>query len=136
MPWQPKSICSIMIGKSQNAAEESLKLKSDLIDYVALENNGGPLSDNTYAKGGNPEVLNYAYMGSYSDNPTYCYGMISPELVQLFDENDTRFTMFSAQQATVLIILMKVQEQPFGTLPSRIQNSNIWLSACVQPKYT
>ena len=80
--------------KAKNAAEESLKLKSDLIDYVTLENNGGPLSDNTYAKGGNPEVLNYAYMGSYSDNPTYCYGMISPELVQLFGENDTRFTMF------------------------------------------
>lgn len=80
--------------KAKKSAEEALKLKSDLIDYIALENNGGPLQDNTYAKGGNPEVLNYAYMGSYSDNPTYCYGMISPELVQLFGENDTRFNMF------------------------------------------
>lgn len=33
-------------------------------------------------------------MGGYSDNPTYCYGMISPELVQLFGENDERFNMF------------------------------------------
>lgn len=80
--------------KAKHAAEEALKLKNDLIDYVALEENGGPLEDNTYAKGGNPEVLNYAYMGSYSDNPTYCYGMISPELVQLFGNNDTRFNMF------------------------------------------
>ena len=42
-------------------------------------------------KGGNPEVLNYAYMGSTSDNPAYTYGMISPELVQLFGDNDERF---------------------------------------------
>lgn len=80
--------------KAKSAAEASLKLNSTLIDYIELSNNGGPTKDNTYAKGGNPEVLNYAYMGGYSDNPTYCYGMISPELVQLFGENDERMNMF------------------------------------------
>lgn len=80
--------------KAKLAAEESLKENNILIDYIELSNNGGPTVDKTYAKGGNPEILNYAYMGGYSDNPTYCYGMISPELVQLFGENDERFNMF------------------------------------------
>ena len=59
-----------------------------------METKGGPLKYTAYAKGGNPEVLNYAYMGSYSDNPTYTYGMLSPELVQLFGSNDERFNLF------------------------------------------
>lgn len=80
--------------KAKLAAEESLKQNNTLIDYIELSNNGGPAVDKNYAKGGNPEILNYAYMGGYSDNPTYCYGMISPELVQLFGENDERFNMF------------------------------------------
>ena len=32
----------------------------------------------TYAKGGNPEVLNYAYMGGVTENPAFTYGIISP----------------------------------------------------------
>lgn len=80
--------------KAKKAAENSLKLNSNLIDYVDFERKGGPLAYTTYAKGGNPEVLNYAYMGSYSDNPAYTYGMISPELVQLFGDNDERMNLF------------------------------------------
>lgn len=80
--------------KARQAAEASLALKDDLIDYNELAAAGGPLTDTRYAKGGNPEVLNYAYMGSYSDNPTYCYGMISPELVRLFGTDDQRFNLF------------------------------------------
>lgn len=80
--------------KAKEAAETSLKLNNALIDYVALEAGGGPTKVSTYAKGGNPEVLNYAYMGGTSDNPAYTYGMISPELVQLFGENDERLNLF------------------------------------------
>lgn len=80
--------------KAKAAAEESLKCNSTLIDYLELEANGGPNKDKTYAKAGNPEVLSYAYMGSYSDNPAYCYGMISPELVALFGQNDLRLNLF------------------------------------------
>ena len=76
------------------AAEESLKRNNALIDYIALDAVGGPTKVSTYAKGGNPEVLNYAYMGSTSDNPAYTYGMISPELVQLFGDNDERLNLF------------------------------------------
>ena len=33
-------------------------------------------------------------MGSYSENPSIAYGMISPELVQLFGDNDERMNLF------------------------------------------
>ena len=80
--------------KAKDAAEESLKRNNALIDYIALDAVGGPTKVSTYAKGGNPEVLNYAYMGSYSENPSIAYGMISPELVQLFGDNDERMNLF------------------------------------------
>ena len=31
----------------------------------------------------NPEVLNYAYMGGPTEVLAFCYGMLSPEMVQL-----------------------------------------------------
>lgn len=80
--------------KAKEAAEESLKLNSSLIDYIALADAGGPTKVSTYAKGGNPEILNYAYMGSYSDNLAYTYGMLSPEMVQLYGDNDERMNQF------------------------------------------
>ncbi len=79
---------------AKEAATQSLALNNSLIDYVALEKAGGPMKIATYAKGGNPEVLNYAYQGSYSDNPAYTYGMISPELVALYGSNDERLNLF------------------------------------------
>src|SRR5574344_122174 len=79
---------------AKEAATQSLALNNSLIDYVALAKAGGPMKVATYAKGGNPEVLNYAYQGSYSDNPAYTYGMISPELVALYGSNDERLNLF------------------------------------------
>lgn len=80
--------------KAKDAAEESLKLNNKLIDYIDLGERGGPTKVSEYAKGGNPEILNYAYMGSTSDNPAYVYGMLSPEMVQLFGDNDERMNLF------------------------------------------
>lgn len=80
--------------KAYDAADACLKLRSELVDYVALKAAGGPSKVKTYAKGGNPEVLNYAFMGSSTDNLTYVYGMISPELVQLFGDSDLRLNLF------------------------------------------
>lgn len=80
--------------EAKDAAEKSLALNNSLIDYIDLEAKGGPTKYTAYAKGGNPEVLNYAYMGSYSELPTYTYGMLSPELVTLFGTNDERLNLF------------------------------------------
>lgn len=80
--------------KAKEAAEESLKQNSSLIDYIALADAGGPTKVLTYAKGGNPEILNYAYMGGTSDNLAHVYGMASPELVQLYGQNDERMNQF------------------------------------------
>ena len=75
-------------------AEESLKLNNTLIDYIDLGAKGGPTKVTTYAKGGNPEVLNYAYMGGPTEVLAFCYGMLSPEMVQLFGQNDERLNQF------------------------------------------
>lgn len=79
------------------AAEKSLELNNRLVDYVALQE-ADPHSDwktaTPYAKGDNPEVLNYAGMGGVTDNLTYTYGMISPELVQLMGPDDCRLSLF------------------------------------------
>lgn len=80
--------------KALDAANQSLALNSSLIDYVDLKAKGGPKKYKVYAKGGNPEVLNYAFQGGYSDNPAYTYGMISPELVELYGKNDLRLSLF------------------------------------------
>lgn len=80
--------------KAQEAAEKALALNDKLVDYIALEKAGGPTVDKTYSVTDNPEVLNYAFIGSGSDNMAYCHGMISPELVQLFGENDERLNLF------------------------------------------
>ena len=79
--------------KAKEAAEESLKLNNTLIDYIDLGAKGGPTKV-TYAKGGNPEVLNYAYMGGPTEVLAFCYGMLSPEMVQLFGQNDERLNQF------------------------------------------
>ena len=73
---------------------ETYGLNSGLIDYVALKAAGGPTKDKRYAKGGNPEVLNYAFQGGPTENPAYTYGMISPELVKLYGDNDLRLNLF------------------------------------------
>lgn len=80
--------------KAKEAAEESLKLNNTLIDYIDLGAKGGPTKVTTYAKGGNPEVLNYAYMGGPTEVLAFCYGMLSPEMVQLFGQNDERLNQF------------------------------------------
>ncbi len=80
--------------KAREAAEKALALNDRLIDYIAFEQSGGPTADKSYALTDNPEVLSYAFIGSGSDNMAYCHGMISPELVKLFGENDERLNLF------------------------------------------
>jgi starch-binding outer membrane protein, SusD/RagB family len=80
--------------KAEKAAKESLKRNNALIDYIALEAAGGPTVVTTYGRGGNPEILNYAHMGGVTEYMSYTYGMISPELIQLFGTNDERMNLF------------------------------------------
>lgn len=86
--------------KAKEAAEKSMALNSTLADYVALKEAGGPTKSTMYAKGDNPEILNYAFQGSTTDNPAYVYGMISPELVNLFEADDLRFSLFFITKGT------------------------------------
>jgi len=90
--------------KAKEAAEKSLALNSTLIDYNSiaayrrgiLDNNYG----NKYGDDRNPEVLSYMWNGSSgwtSESAHFVnYGMISPEMVNLFkqEKDDLRYTLF------------------------------------------
>jgi len=83
--------------KAQEAAEQSLKLNSTLIDYNIINNAGGISRYKNYAKTNNPEVLSYHWMSGWGGSEQVClyrYGMISPELKNLFETNDLRYSLF------------------------------------------
>ncbi|MDO5606852.1 MAG: RagB/SusD family nutrient uptake outer membrane protein [Capnocytophaga sp.] len=89
-------------GLAKEAALKSLGYKNELTDLVALKAQGGPTVVNMPAEA-NTEVLSYMYMTGYNEmNFGYSY-IISPELVQLFEADDTRFNMFFNTTSTSLL---------------------------------
>ena len=89
--------------KAQEAAEQSLKLNSQLADYNLINNAGGTARYKNYAKDGNPEVLSYHWMAGWGSGEQVCmyhYGMISPELKSLFEANDLRYSLFLRDTGT------------------------------------
>lgn len=89
--------------KAQEAAEQSLKLNSQLADYNLINNAGGTARYKNFAKDGNPEVLSYHWMAGWGSGEQVClyhYGMISPELKSLFEANDLRYSLFLRDTGT------------------------------------
>lgn len=89
--------------KAKTAAETSLRLNSALVDYNVINDAGGTARNKDYAKENNPEVLSYHWMsgwGSGEQVALYHYGMISPELKQLFESNDLRYSLFLRDTGT------------------------------------
>ena len=89
--------------KSQEAAEQSLELNSQLADYNLINNAGGTARYKNYAKDGNPEVLSYHWMAGWGSGEQVCmyhYGMISPELKSLFEAGDLRYSLFLRDTGT------------------------------------
>jgi hypothetical protein len=89
--------------KAQEAAEQSLKLNSQLADYNLINNAGGTARYKNYAKDGNPEVLSYHWMAGWGSGEQVCmyhYGMISPELKSLFEAGDLRYSLFLRDTGT------------------------------------
>jgi len=90
--------------KAKEAAEKSLALNDALVDYNEINAFRRGILDKNYGdKYGddrNPEVLSYIWNGSSgwtSESAHFkTYGMISPELVQLFkqEKDDLRYTLF------------------------------------------
>lgn len=83
--------------KAQEAAAQSLKLNAQLADYNLISNAGGTARYKNFAKDGNPEVLSYHWMsgwGGAEQVALYHYGIISPELKQLFEADDLRYSLF------------------------------------------
>ena len=89
--------------KAQEAAEQSLKLNSQLADYNLINDAGGTARYKNFAKDGNPEVLSYHWMSGWGSGEQVClyhYGMISPELKSLFEANDLRYSLFLRDTGT------------------------------------
>lgn len=89
--------------KAQKAAEQSLKLNSQLADYNLINDAGGTARYKNFAKDGNPEVLSYHWMAGWGSGEQVClyhYGMISPELKSLFEANDLRYSLFLRDTGT------------------------------------
>ena len=92
--------------KAKQAAEMSLKLNSSLVDYNVIKDAGGVARYKNYNRENNPEVLSYMWMGSgwtLEEATLYYYGMISPELKQLFEENDLRYSLFLRDTGTSIV---------------------------------
>ena len=92
--------------KAKQAAETSLRLNSALADYNAIKDAGGVARYKNYNRDNNPEVLSYMWMGSgwtLEEATLYYYGMISPELKQLFEANDLRYSLFLRDTGTSIV---------------------------------
>lgn len=91
--------------KARDAALKSLEINNVLIDYNVINDNGGVARYREYADDHNPEVLSYMWMGSgwTAEAATfYAYGVISPELIALYGENDLRYSLFFRQSGTTI----------------------------------
>ena len=92
--------------KARQAAETSLKLNSSLVDYNVIKAAGGVARCKDYNRDNNPEVLSYMWMGSgwtTEEAALYYYGLISPELKQLFEPDDLRYSLFLRDTGTSIV---------------------------------
>ena len=83
--------------KAKTAAETAFASNSTLVDYNEIKNAGGLSRLTKYSKDGNPEVLSYHWMAGWGSGEEVCmlhYGMMSPELKDLFESNDLRYSIF------------------------------------------
>ena len=92
--------------KAKAAAEKAFALNSALVDYNEIRNAGGLARDTKYSKDKNPEVLSYHWMAGWGSGEEICllhYGMISPELKNLFESNDLRYSLFFRDTASSMV---------------------------------
>lgn len=91
--------------KAREAAQRSLALNASLVDYNEIQQAGGIAQYRVYNETNNPEVLSYMWLASCwtAEQATYYrYGLISPELVSLFEAGDLRYTLFFRQTGTTI----------------------------------
>ncbi len=92
--------------KAKTAAEKAFSLNSALVDYNVINKAGGTAACKDYAKDKNPEVLSYHWMAGWAGGEEVCllhYGMISPELKNLFESNDLRYKLFFRDNASSMV---------------------------------
>ena len=76
------------------------------MDYNVIKAAGGVARCKDYNRDNNPEVLSYMWMGSgwtTEEAALYYYGLISPELKQLFEPDDLRYSLFLRDTGTSIV---------------------------------
>ena len=89
--------------KARDAALKSLAINDELVDYNVINDAGGVARYKNFNRDNNPEVLSYMWLASNwtAEQVTYYrYGMISPELKNLFEANDLRYSLFLRDTGT------------------------------------
>lgn len=81
------------VAQAKAAAEKSLSYNSQIFDMVAYAAEGGPTAKAITA-GNNPEVLSFMYMTGITELNFAYINIISPELRDLYGNNDARFNLF------------------------------------------
>ena len=119
--------------KAKEAAEKSLALNDALVDYNEINAYRRGFLDKNYGdKYGddrNPEVLSYMWNGSsgwtVESSHFVNYGMISPEMVNLFkeEEGDLRYSLF----------FMETGQSP--TFFDRGSGADIWIETVTTAKF-
>ncbi|SFD34950.1 RagB/SusD family nutrient uptake outer membrane protein [Algibacter pectinivorans] len=87
------------VTEAKQAAEESLSYNNQIFDLVAYHEQGGPNEVSVPAED-NVEVLSYMYMSGYTEMNFAFISIISPELVNLFGDDDARFNLFFNSTST------------------------------------
>jgi len=89
--------------KARDTALKSLAINDELVDYNVINDAGGVARYKNFNRDNNPEVLSYMWLASNwtAEQVTYYrYGMISPELKNLFEANDLRYSLFLRDTGT------------------------------------
>ncbi|XCF07437.1 RagB/SusD family nutrient uptake outer membrane protein [Tamlana crocina] len=87
------------VAEAKQAAEKSLSYNNQIFDLVAYNEQGGPNAVSVPAED-NVEVLSYMYMSGYTEMNFAFISIISPELVNLFGDDDARFNLFFNSTST------------------------------------
>lgn len=89
------------IAQAKEAALKSLSYKDDIFDLVDYAQKGGPTAI-AIVPPNNPEILSYMYMTGNTEMNFAYTNSISPELRNLFGNNDARFNLFFVNNSSGL----------------------------------
>ncbi|QEK51890.1 RagB/SusD family nutrient uptake outer membrane protein [Pedobacter aquae] len=125
------------IAQAKEAALKSLSYKDEIFDLVDYSRRGGPTSVPVIAPN-NPEILSYMYMTGYNEMNFGFNYVISPELRNLFGNNDARFNLFFVNNTASFVDLgtgaayynIRFNQFFYGTVGLKTTEVHLMLAEC------